>query len=93
MTRHAAKVDANQGEIVEAIRAAGYYVCDTHALGNGFPDLLCVNKHGQVILFEIKTPSGRLTHDELKFHHEFRGPLYIVRSAEMALEYLAMKWE
>ena len=93
MSRRAARVDQNQAEIVEAIRDAGYFVTDTHALGNGFPDLLAVNHHGQVILFEVKTASGRLTEAELKFHRDYHGALYIVRSAEMALEYLGMRWE
>ena len=41
MVRTAARKDANQDEIVDAIRAAGRSVATTHQLGAGFPDL-CV---------------------------------------------------
>ena len=88
VTRRAAKVDANQGDIVAAIRKAGYYVFDTHKLGDGFPDILCVNKAGQVVLFEIKMPGGTLTKAEREFHASYTGALYIVRSAEQAIDYL-----
>jgi len=90
--RHAARTDANQAEIIEAIRLAGYFVCNTSRLGEGFPDILCVNHQQQVILFEIKTAAGRLTEAELRFQRDYPGLLFIVRSAEMALEYLGMRW-
>jgi hypothetical protein len=38
--RRAAKVDANHGEIVKALRSAGCGVLDLSAVGNGCPDLL-----------------------------------------------------
>ena len=91
--RYAAKVDANHAEIVAALRTAGFYVCDTSRLGNGFPDLLCVNKQGLVVLLEVKTDGGTLTNKEREFHDSYPGLLYIVRSAEEAIDKMQMKWE
>ena len=93
MTRYAAKTDANQSEIIAAIEKAGYYVHDCSRYGGGFPDLLCVNKYGQVVLLEVKTPGGTLTPAEMRFKGEYPGAYYIVRSAEAALDYLGMRWE
>jgi len=93
MPRHAARIDGNQQEIIDAIRTAGFYVCNTSRLGEGFPDILCVNRYGQVVLFEIKTAGGRLTQAEKDFHDVYPGALYIVRSAETAIDYLTMRWE
>ena len=93
MTKYAKKTDNNQQEIMDALRAAGYYTLDMSRVGQGFPDLLCVNKAGQVVLLEVKTPGGRLTEAEQRFHAEYKGALYVVRSAEMALEYLGQRWE
>ena len=85
------KTDGNQTEIIEALRAAGYYVFDCSRMGRGFPDLL-VNSYARVVLMEVKTDGGRLTPAEAKFHAEYKGELYIVRSVEDAL--IAMgKWE
>jgi len=91
--RRAARTDNNHAEIRDAIRATGRYCHDCSAYGNGFPDLLCFNDYMQVVLFEVKPIGGRLTEAELKFHASYPGPLFIVRTAEMALEYLGMRWE
>jgi len=93
MSRRAARTDSNHAEIRDAIRAAGFFCHDCSSYGGGFPDLLCVNRYGQVILFEVKSPGGRLTEAERDFHATYPGLLYIVRSAEMAIEYLRMRWE
>ena len=84
--RVAARVDANQGEIVKALRQAGLIVHDTSRLGGGFPDLV-VLKEGHAILLEVKTAKGKLTKDEKEFFDTWReGPVYIVRSVEEALD-------
>ena len=64
----AAKADANQGEIVQALRQMGASVQHTHQLGQGAPDAICGYK-GVNLLIEIKDggkpPSKRkLTPDE-----------------------------
>jgi len=98
--RRAAKIDANQHEIVEMFRRLGYSVLLLHTVGRGCPDIL-IGKHGRSYLIEIKDgskpPSARkLTEDEKKFHDLWRGGLFIIESADQALE-LAMQldghWE
>ena len=63
----ARRADANQSEIVAALRALGCYVFDTHEVGRGFPDLFVA--HGERSwLVEVKSsPHGELTRDELVF--------------------------
>jgi Holliday junction resolvase len=52
--RYAARVDATQAEIVEAIRKAGWNVVQLkHPV-----DLLC-DKNGVIKLLECKTPKGK----------------------------------
>jgi len=72
MIRRAARVDANHGEIVAALRSIGVQVTDLSASGNGVPDLMCLWR-AQIYLLEIKDgskpPSARkLTADQVKFH-------------------------
>ena len=91
--RRAAKIDANQGDIVSALRAVGAVVHSLAAVGNGMPDLLVTHK-GQTIFLECKdgakSPSKRvLTPDQVKFHAEWTGgPIAIVDSVEAALRVL-----
>jgi len=93
VTRHAARVDNNHAEIRDAIRATGRYCFDCSAFGNGFPDLLCVNDYGQVVLLEVKTLRGKLTPAEIAFRDSYPGAWYLVRTAETAIDYLNMRWE
>jgi hypothetical protein len=91
--RRAAKVDANQQEIVKAIRACGASVQPLHTVGRGCPDLL-VGYHGKNLVWELKDgnlpPSKQaLTTDELDWHREWTGSVVIVRSIEEALACLA----
>jgi len=81
--------DINHAEIRDGLRQCGYTVIDTADQGHGFPDMLAVNKKGAIILLEVKMPGAKLTPDEVEFHAMFDGPLYIVRSLEMALDLLA----
>ena len=80
----ARRVDANQREIVTALRAVGVWVWDTHELGFGFPDL--VSWHGGTFrLIEVKTPTGRLTDWEKAFIANCPGEVHIVRTVDDAL--------
>jgi hypothetical protein len=88
--RRAAKVDANQAEIVEALRKIGASVQSLHAVGQGCPDLL-VGWRGIVSLLEVKDgskpPSARkLTEDQVKWHAEWRGQVAVVENVEQAIE-------
>lgn len=75
MTRRAARVDSNQREIDDALRALGWLVWPTHRLGDGFPDRV-IAKAGRLVLLEVKDgskpPSGRrLTPAEADAHQAF----------------------
>jgi hypothetical protein len=93
--RRAAKVDANQEQVVEALRAAGASVQTLAAVGKGVPDLL-VGFQGKTLLLEVKDgrkpPSERrLTEDQLKWHGAWRGgPLAVVDGVDAALRMLGV---
>lgn len=93
--RRAAKVDANQEQIVEALRIVGATVQTLAAVGKGVPDLL-VGHRGKTILIEVKDgrkpPSERrLTEDQVKWHGAWRGgPVAIVTDVEGALRAIGM---
>ncbi|WP_186425079.1 hypothetical protein [Cupriavidus metallidurans] len=87
--RRAAKVDANQTEIVAALRKIGATVQPLHAVGQGCPDLL-VGWRGMTSLLEVKDgkkpPSARkLTEDQEKWHAEWRGQVAVVETVEQAI--------
>ena len=82
----AAKVDANQPEIVDALRVLGCSVQPLHSVGKGCPDLL-VGFRGKNILVEVKdgtkTKSARkLTPDQTKWHQHWAGQVAIVECIE-----------
>ena len=83
---YAAKVDANQGEIVTTLRRlfGPDVVCDLSRVGGGVPDLL-IGARGQNILMEIKTDNGTLTSDQVEFHGNWRGQIAVVRTIDEAL--------
>lgn len=82
----AKRADANQPEIVEALRAAGASVQHTHEIGRGCPDL-AVGFRGQNYWLEVKTPytMNDLTDDELRWHMNWRGNVYVVGTVDEAL--------
>lgn len=88
--RIAAKTDANQIQVVSALRAAGASVQSLAAVGKGVPDLL-VGYKGTTLLMEVKDgrkpPSAqKLTEDQLKWHGAWKGgSLAVVDGPEAAL--------
>ena len=84
MTRWAAKVDANQGAIVRALRSAGHQVYLTHRLGGGFPDILVRTKSKRLVQMEIKMPGEPLTPAEEDYVRDF-PETWIVESVAEAL--------
>lgn len=88
--RRAAKVDANQAQIVEALRVVGCTVQPLHTVGGGCPDILCA-RAGVNYLLEIKDgrkpPSARaLTPDQVEWHDLWRGQVAVVCNVKEALE-------
>ncbi|GAG28505.1 unnamed protein product [marine sediment metagenome] len=82
----ARRVDANQTEIVEALRAIGASVFLLHAVGCGCPDLL-VGFRGANYLLEIKADRyAKLTPAEHRFFDSWNGYASIVRTVDEALE-------
>ena len=81
--RRRARVDANQAEIVEALRALGVSVQSLASVGDGCPDLLC-GYRGRNILLEVKAPKGDTTSDQWTWGARWRGQMAIVRSVEDA---------
>lgn len=81
------RTDANQAEIVRALRQNGARVQDLHEVGHGCPDIL-VGFRGRNFLFEIKMPGEKLNEIENKWHSDWRGIAYIVYSADDALNIL-----
>lgn len=85
----AAKVDANQGELVDVMRRMGASVVITSVAGDGFPDTV-VGWGGISVLAEIKdgakVPSKRkLTEDQKKFHEEHKGAVTVIETVEQAV--------
>lgn len=91
--RRAAKVDANQAQIVDALRSCGATVQPLHTVGGGVPDLL-VGYRNRTALLEVKDgslpPSKRqLTEDQRAWHRQWRGgTLAIVCDVESAVRAL-----
>lgn len=79
------RVDANQAEIVTALRACGRRVLLLSAIGKGCPDLL-VGWPGNNVLIEVKTADGVLTPDQVAFFNTWTGPKAVVRTVAEALE-------
>ena len=85
----ARRVDANQGDIVEALVAAGCSVVSTARMGGGFPDLVVGRGEigrGPVFLLEVKSAKGRFTPLERRFAARWRGNYQVVRTVEDALK-------
>ena len=90
--RRAAKVDANQTEIVKALRQVGASVQSLAATGKGVPDLL-VGFRGKNLLLEVKDgckvkSARKLTPDQVEWHQSWRGHVAVVESAEQAIKVL-----
>ena len=78
--RRAAKIDANQPQIVKELRALGYTV----SLGH---DDIFVGAHGRNYWFEIKTDAkAEVKESQKKLIKEWRGHYAIVWTTEMILK-------
>lgn len=85
MGKIASRTDANQNLIVRSLRQNGATVTLLHTVGQGCPDLL-VGINGRNILLEIKTATGKLTPQQLDWHRDWRGQIFVVRSVQDAHE-------
>jgi len=96
--RWAAKRDANDGIIGEALRAAGFTVHDFAAAGGGIPDRLVTralpDKMPWICWVEIKTAKGRLRPGQQEFRAVFepRGEFYVARDPEQTVRELMERY-
>lgn len=85
-TRRAARRDANEPEIVEALETAGAAVERLNCSTGGVLDLL-VGFRGMLYLLEVKTDQGRLNAAQRAFLKKFKGtPCFVVRNVYDALQ-------
>lgn len=80
--RKAAKIDANQPAIVQALRAIG---CSVHYIKE--PVDLLVGLRKRTVAMEIKNPKAnwRLKPSQKKFFAEFNGEAYVVEDEGQAI--------
>ena len=92
MGRRAARVDANQNEIVTMLRKMGYSVAITSECGKGFPDFV-VGRSGKNYLFEIKDgrkpkSAQKLTDAEQQFADSWKGQYTVITCLDDAIKIL-----
>lgn len=94
--RYAAKIDANQPDIVKGLRSLGCVVWSTAGVGKGFPDIV-VGHGGRNYLFEIKDPGKepsrrRLTEREGEFFTLWadKGQVNVILTVEDAREIMGI---
>lgn len=88
--RKAARVDANQEQVVSALRGMGATVQSLAATGKGVPDLL-VGYRSKNYLLEVKDgrkpPSERkLTPDQEIWHEAWKGTVHVVNTPTEAVK-------
>jgi len=94
-SRRNPRADANQVDVVKALRQAGCAVQSLGRVGNGCPDIL-VCRGEQLWLMELKDgtlpPSKRkLTSAEYRFHAKWPAYIPIVHSVAEALAVVGVK--
>jgi hypothetical protein len=78
--RRAAKRDATEAELVDALRHLGASV--RHLNARGLPDLL-IGLAGLAFLGEVKTRRGRATVEQVAFAETWRGPpVWVLRTMD-----------
>lgn len=87
--RRDSRKDANHGPIVKDLKALGFDVVDLSRVGGGCPDILVAWSGGYALL-ELKTAAGKLNKKQKKFHAEFGGRIFMVRSVVEALAALGV---
>lgn len=78
------RVDANQKDIVNALRQIGCSVQSLHTVGKGCPDLL-VGYKDMNLLIEVKVGDAKLNELEQKWHEGWAGDVVIANSPDEAI--------
>ena len=79
------KTDANQGDIVKALRKHGCSVTPTHMVGRGYPDL-SVGYKGKNILLEVKMIGKGLNKREQAWFQDWKGQVAIAYTPDEAIK-------
>lgn len=87
--RRAAKVDANQAEVIKALRDCGAAVTPLHQVGQGVPDIL-VSYGGVWYLMELKTKKGSVNEIQNEWMLKQKAPTYVVRTPAEACEIIGV---
>lgn len=90
----AARIDANQPQVVAALRKCGVTVQHLHQVGEGCPDLLC-GVAGHLFLVEVKDGAKvlskqKLTPDQVVWHAAWPTEVHIINSVEGAIAVAAL---
>ena len=86
--RRAAKRDANERGIIDALEEVGATVWQVSE--KGLPDLV-VGRLGQTYLLEVKRPKKGLTKDQEEAHEAWNGGrIHIVETPEQALRAIGL---
>jgi hypothetical protein len=89
------RTDSTQAAIVAALRQTGATIVDLSRCGSGVPDLLvgrvmpcpfCQAHTPRNVLIECKAGRGKLNKLQEAFHANWRGPIFVTRTVEDALE-------
>lgn len=81
-----ARPDANQPEIFDGLRRAGYLVEDTSAVGYGFPDAVVGTPWDTMATLEVKSEDGELRPSQVKWSLKWhRFPRVVARTLAEAL--------
>lgn len=90
--RKQAKPDANQQDILDALRELGVSAEAIHYVGGGLPDIL-VGHAGKSYVFEVKNPEYdcKLTADEQEFKDTWRGQYDIIVCVEDVLDVIGLR--
>jgi Holliday junction resolvase len=81
----AAKVDANQEQIVTALRAAGASVQSLSGVGKGCPDLLVAFRKA-MFLMEVKEGKAKPNELQKRWHIAWCADVHVVRNPQEALQ-------
>lgn len=90
--RYAKKKDSNHNSVASALQLAGWNFMDTHDLGRGFPDGIATSPCKPLplsVMVEIKSPGGKLSPAEERFHGSYGGIIIIADSGTCALAQLS----
>lgn len=93
--RYGRKVDANQKEIVNALKKTGRNVFEIEE-----PFDLLIDNYGEWVVMEIKNPEtnarqkggGLMTDKQLKIMAELKAPVVVAYDIDMALNALARRY-